>query len=345
MPLSKRLTARTAAACSSTDQVAVKHADPAELRHGDRHVGFGHRVHRRGQDRDVERDFAGQRVRVSAWLGSTLDSSGCSSTSSKVSPSGISGASLRSAISAHAKDRAIRQVRHTAPRHCEEANPTRNPEAARHLDCFATLAMTIGQRDRATRRAASTCIRSIISSSNRSAPPVTASTSRRRALDLLLAGRKGAVAGLDLVRMDQAILPSKPRRRPSAASAANPSRSSSAIEHAVEDRECRLARAARTIDLQRGLQSDRRVRPAASRRSRREIVGPGDQRRHLARDFRLRRARPPPSRSSPAPACRRASRTSRARCADAGPRQNGKVALRSRNGIDIERHAIRSRRR
>jgi hypothetical protein len=40
--------------------VAVEDADAAELGEGDRHVGFGHRVHRRGQDRDIERDPAGQ---------------------------------------------------------------------------------------------------------------------------------------------------------------------------------------------------------------------------------------------------------------------------------------------
>ena len=38
--------------------VAVEHAEPAQLRHHDRHVGLGHRVHRRGEDRDVERDLA-----------------------------------------------------------------------------------------------------------------------------------------------------------------------------------------------------------------------------------------------------------------------------------------------
>jgi hypothetical protein len=47
--------------------VAVEHAEPAELRHHDRHVGFGHGVHGRGQDRDVERDplgHAAARVRL-----------------------------------------------------------------------------------------------------------------------------------------------------------------------------------------------------------------------------------------------------------------------------------------
>ena len=60
MPLSKRFTARTAAACSSTLEIAVEDADAAQLGQGDRHVGLGHRVHRRGHDRNVERNFAGQ---------------------------------------------------------------------------------------------------------------------------------------------------------------------------------------------------------------------------------------------------------------------------------------------
>ena len=37
-------------------QVAVDHADPARLRHGDRHPAFRHRVHRGTDQRDVERD-------------------------------------------------------------------------------------------------------------------------------------------------------------------------------------------------------------------------------------------------------------------------------------------------
>ena len=39
-------------------EVAMQHADAAELGQSDRHVGFGHRVHRGGQDRNVERDTA-----------------------------------------------------------------------------------------------------------------------------------------------------------------------------------------------------------------------------------------------------------------------------------------------
>ena len=40
-------------------EIAVDHADAAGLRHGDRHVGLGHGVHRGRDDRDVERDVAG----------------------------------------------------------------------------------------------------------------------------------------------------------------------------------------------------------------------------------------------------------------------------------------------
>ena len=48
-------------------QVTVQHADAAQLRHDDRHVGLGHRVHRRRQDRDVQLDRLGHmggRVRL-----------------------------------------------------------------------------------------------------------------------------------------------------------------------------------------------------------------------------------------------------------------------------------------
>jgi hypothetical protein len=37
-------------------EVAVDHPDAAGLRHGDRHVGLGHGIHRRGDDGDIERD-------------------------------------------------------------------------------------------------------------------------------------------------------------------------------------------------------------------------------------------------------------------------------------------------
>ena len=51
-----------------------------------------------------------RKVCVSAWLGRTDDSSGCRRTSSNVSPSGMSAASLSWAISAHDRQSAIRQV-------------------------------------------------------------------------------------------------------------------------------------------------------------------------------------------------------------------------------------------
>src|SRR5471032_37928 len=41
-------------------QILVDDADAALLRHGDRQTGFGHRVHRGRQQRDVQRDIAGQ---------------------------------------------------------------------------------------------------------------------------------------------------------------------------------------------------------------------------------------------------------------------------------------------
>ena len=167
-------------------EVAVKHADPAELRERDRHVGLGHRVHRRGQDRDVERDFAGQEgARCRPGSAAREDSSGCSRTSSNVSPSGMSAASLSWAISAHDRRSAIRQA--SAQR------------AARS----------------STRCAASTCMRSIISLPKRSAPPWKASTRRSRALDLGARSartRDGrARSGSGWIR----LLPSKPSRRPS----------------------------------------------------------------------------------------------------------------------------------
>ena len=40
--------------------VLVDDADAAELRHGDRQARFGHRIHRRGEDRQVQAQVAGQ---------------------------------------------------------------------------------------------------------------------------------------------------------------------------------------------------------------------------------------------------------------------------------------------
>ena len=60
MPLSKRLTLRTSSAWSAGVKVAVDDADAARLRHRDGEPRLRHRVHRRGDDRQVEADRAGQ---------------------------------------------------------------------------------------------------------------------------------------------------------------------------------------------------------------------------------------------------------------------------------------------
>ena len=39
-------------------KIAVQHTEPAKLRHDDRHIGLGDRVHRRREDRNVEADLA-----------------------------------------------------------------------------------------------------------------------------------------------------------------------------------------------------------------------------------------------------------------------------------------------
>ena len=39
-------------------EIAMDDADAAGLRHGDRHLDFGHGIHGRGDDRDIERDLA-----------------------------------------------------------------------------------------------------------------------------------------------------------------------------------------------------------------------------------------------------------------------------------------------
>ena len=41
-------------------EIAVEHADAAQLRHRNRHVRLGHGIHCRGQDRDIECNVAGQ---------------------------------------------------------------------------------------------------------------------------------------------------------------------------------------------------------------------------------------------------------------------------------------------
>ena len=60
MPDSNFLTRRTCAGLLVGLEIAVDDAEAAGLRHGDRHPRFGHRIHRRGDDRHVERDGLGQ---------------------------------------------------------------------------------------------------------------------------------------------------------------------------------------------------------------------------------------------------------------------------------------------
>ena len=59
MPLSNRFTWRTCSACSSGVEVAVDDADAAGLGHGDGQLALGHRVHGRGDQRQIEGDRAG----------------------------------------------------------------------------------------------------------------------------------------------------------------------------------------------------------------------------------------------------------------------------------------------
>ena len=58
MPDSERFTLSTSAACVGDRQVRVDDADAAVLRHADRGLVLGDGVHRRGDERDVERDLA-----------------------------------------------------------------------------------------------------------------------------------------------------------------------------------------------------------------------------------------------------------------------------------------------
>ena len=70
-------------------EIAVDDADPARLRHGDGEPRLGDGVHRRGDDRQVEADRAGElRGDVDVALGMTALKPGRSSTSSNASPSG-----------------------------------------------------------------------------------------------------------------------------------------------------------------------------------------------------------------------------------------------------------------
>src|SRR3954470_1652660 len=114
-------------------------------------------------------------VRVSAWLGSTEDSSGCSRTSSNVRPRGMSEALLGWAISAHGRASAIRQGAGLAGRPIEHALSRLDVHPLDHL-----VAETLR-----------TTVKGIYE--------------RTRALDVRRAWREGPVAELDLVGMNQAL--------------------------------------------------------------------------------------------------------------------------------------------
>ena len=113
----------------------------------------------------------------------------------------------------------------------------------------------------ASRCAASTCMRSIISFSNRSAPPLNASTSAPARSTSASARREGAVAGLDLVGVDQALAveaepPSLLRLGSEAVGIVE------AVEHAVEHGDAGGARGQHD-HLQRQLKSARASHRAA----------------------------------------------------------------------------------
>ena len=192
--------------------------------------------------------------------------------------------SLSWAISAHDRRRPIRQV---------AARPRPAPAPA---------------------AAASTCMRSIISSSNRSAPPWNASTSAlARARPRPRSGAKARWHGsiwLGWIR----LLPSKPSAPPSAASRSEALGIVEPVEHAVEHRDAGGPRG-KHDQLQRSRDRlARRVRAAGGGRR------AGRWCRQSARRTRGRSpprpARLPQSRSSPAPACRLLRRHRGPRCAE-----------------------------
>src|SRR3954452_14772799 len=89
-------------------------------------------------------------VLVSAWLGRTEDSSGCSRTSSNVRPRGMSEAELGWAISAHDRAGAIRQGA-LRPRPRQHALCSFDVHAFDHLlaEAFGAAAEGLHQRSRA----------------------------------------------------------------------------------------------------------------------------------------------------------------------------------------------------
>ena len=147
IPLSNRLTARTAAACASRSMLRWRTPMPPSCASA---IAMSASVTVSIAD-DSNGMLSGmsrvRKVRVSALEGSTLDSSGWSNTSSNVSPSGISSCKC-SAMRAFGRPRAIRQARQPLP--------------YRLRRCWAM-----------TR-----CMVSIISPSKRSAPPEAAATRR-----------------------------------------------------------------------------------------------------------------------------------------------------------------------
>ena len=78
--------------------IAVDDADAAGLRHGDGERAFGHRIHRRRDQRNAELDSRVRRVRVSVSSGRTAEAAGTSKTSSKVSACRISMRASRSRL-------------------------------------------------------------------------------------------------------------------------------------------------------------------------------------------------------------------------------------------------------
>ena len=183
-----------------------------------------------------------------------------------------------------------------------------------------------------TRRAASTCMRSTISSSNRSAPPVKASTSRRARSIFSALGANARLQGSIWSGWIK-VLPSKPSCRPSSPPRAKPFGSSSRL-NTPSNAAMPAARAASTI-ICSDAEIGSRAASSGRRRSARRSFVPAISAAASSRDLRRRRARPRPSRSSPARACPIASRDLADQMGRRGPRQDDEVALRSRDGIDV----------
>jgi len=69
-------------------EIAVDNPDAAGLGHGDRHGGFGHGVHCRGDDGDIQGSMSRViRERMSTSVGRTSEKPGFNSTSSNVKAS------------------------------------------------------------------------------------------------------------------------------------------------------------------------------------------------------------------------------------------------------------------